>query len=90
MILDPRWSESPAACGGQVKTFCSPDFKAARSVWKRSIQDSPVTVWHKRLVETVGAAAWDAQAMVRLESHTTSVSPIDLGLQVETHIYNIA
>ena len=31
-------------------------------------------------------AAWNAQAMVKLESHTTWVSPIDLGLQVETHI----
>lgn len=32
------------------------------------------------------SAAWNAQAMVKLESHTTWVSPLDLGLQVETHV----
>jgi hypothetical protein len=67
--------ESPASCGGQVKTFCSPDFKAASSVWKRSIHDSPETVWHKRLVET-----GEARCGLECASHREIGKSYDMGV----------
>lgn len=41
----------PAAWAGHVTKDASCDFKAICNFWKRSIQESPVTRWLKRLAE---------------------------------------
>ena len=44
-------SKVPAAWAGHVTKDASCDFKAICNFWKRSIQESPVTRWLKRLAE---------------------------------------